>query len=144
MTQLSTADYINLITSIATAAGLFFAGWQILLSRKTTEGQFLLQIDQQLSAFDPIYKRLRMAHEHQEAPPPLAREDLIELREYMGALEILEILIANGSVSESVFKCIFAHRVNALVGHQQVCSEILEAAPARWQRFNQLAQRACA
>ncbi|PKO94454.1 MAG: hypothetical protein CVU16_02955 [Betaproteobacteria bacterium HGW-Betaproteobacteria-10] len=132
---------LGLIANAATAIGLFFTAIQVRQGSRTSQGQFLLTLDQQLSTFDNIYLRLRAYHEAGKECEALNADELLRVREYMGFLEIIEILIEGKSISEADFRAIFGHRVVALQNNRQVREEILAAAPHKWVKFSALSRR---
>lgn len=134
-------EFIGLFANVATAVGLFITAWQVRQGSKTSQGQFMLQLDQQLSTFDGIYLRLRRCHEKNAEFELLSEEELLAVREYMGFLEIIEILIEGGSISERDFKAIFGHRIIALNNNLQVRTEIISPAPHKWTKFESLVRR---
>lgn len=132
---------IGLVANVATAVGLLITAWQVRQGSKTSQGQFMLQLDQQLSTFDDIYLRLRRCHEKNAVFELLDEDELLAVREYMGFLEIIEILIEGGSISEHDFKSIFGHRIVALNNNSQVRNEIIDPAPHKWIKFESLVRR---
>lgn len=134
-------DLISLLADLATALGLLFTAYQVRKGARTSQGQFLLHLDQQFSDFDDIYIKIRRAHESDTECTAFNEDELLRVREYMGFLEIVEILLQGGSISEKDFKAVFGHRVVALVKNREIMHATVKKAPEKWRYFIQLANR---
>lgn len=134
-------EILNFAAQTATAAGLVFTAIQVRQGSRTSQGQFLLSLDQQLEAFDEIYYKIRSAHEHGSACMSFSDEEMLKVREYMGFLEIVEILIEGSSIREADFKSLFGHRIRALTKNDQIMAATVLKSPEKWTKFSKLVRR---
>ena len=122
--DLKPLDAGNIITAAGFAvafAGLIFAGRQLRASReaaeaarRTTEGQFLLNLIPLLRVHDGIHRKLYHGEAWKAGTQP-TRSEWLPVSEYMGVLEGIGVLARMDLVDLDVIDRLIGYRVRNLV-----------------------------
>lgn len=141
--QLDTSNLLTLIGFAGTIAGLIFASRQFAASKRATQGQFLLELNDHFWRFDRIYRSLyeyRKDGDQSRPWEPPDPDDWTTVAQYMGLFERCMVLIDNGVLNIATFERLYGYRFRDLVRPESVRKlyfSDLEAA-AGWGDFLEL------
>lgn len=115
--ELDTSNLLTLIGFAGTIAGLIFAARQFAASRRATQGQFLLELNDHFRHFDAIYRSLYENRKRASTSPPWKPpdDDWTAVAQYMGLFERCMVLIDNGVLNISTFERLYGYRFRDLV-----------------------------
>lgn len=134
----------EIATAVVTAAGLIFAGRQLLLGRRATqaaqrtaEGEFLLRLEEIFSQqhFRQVAGKLRRGggEWREEAAGPSAGE-WTDAVDYMGMLELMRALVRNRSITIGQVADYYEYRFRGVWASPALRAKLLENA-RYWRDF---------
>ena len=123
----------TLIGLILTGIGLSAIAYQLLLTRRLARNDFMLRFYEHVQHYNPIHLRLREWKE--TAAGPASPEEWNQVRRYMGLLEALEQLIADGVYPKERADRDYSHRVLAIVTNPVIYQQCLQEERLAWLDF---------
>lgn len=135
------------VAALATVAGIVFIWWQIREARKQTKGQFLLQLDDHFKSLEAVHQLLSGVDEWNPDEPSNHSLNVgrIELNQYMGLFERIEVLIEDGVIDISLFYRLYGYRLYLILKNEVIYMPLCQDEGAyRWQDFISLCKRVAA
>jgi hypothetical protein len=121
-------DVAAILAVLVAAAGLFYTGKQLELSRKAAGAELLLLVDEALREFDGTVLGLRDGS---------LKGDERDVQRLMGAMERLHFLVAKGLVDAADMDDMHGWRLEALLSNEYV-SVYIKDYPQQWRRLTDL------
>ena len=146
MGLLGSADFYVKLESVATAigvlltiAGLIYAGKQLRASRKISQGDFLLRLDEMFLSHKDVHVKLRPGGKWSKTKHgPDNIEEWAAEESYMGLFERIEILIENGVLDLGTVDRLYGYRIFNIVGNDIIRKSKLENERKSWEDFDKL------
>jgi hypothetical protein len=122
-----------------TAIGLFYAGYQIYISRKVARGEFLLHLDEILQQHDDTHIRLRPGGNWANSKSgPKSNKEWVAVERYMGLFERVNILVEDKIIDIDTIYRLYGYRVINISENEKIRQFKLEKESRSWEDFIRL------
>ena len=130
---------IALLGFIGTVVSILYAARQLRDSKRSTQGEFLLTIDEMLNRYDAVHKRLSPGGDLASGKS-ITMDEWRDIERYMGLFERIKILIDDGFIDIDRFDRTYGYRIESIISNKQIRKEKLEDRADGWREFNELVQ----
>jgi hypothetical protein len=131
-------DYVTAIGTVLTGIGLIFAGVQLQMSRKISRSEFLMHFKDKVQEHNQVHLRLRGAGWPDGRDGPETDGEWLEVSQYMGLLEGIQILIEDRILHIKDVDRLYSHRVFYIVNNEKIRRTYLEERAMHWHYFLRL------
>ena len=120
---------------IGVIIGLVYADFQFRATKRSTQGNFLLQFDQMLQTYDKVHKLMRPIGDWRSGKKKIEEDDWPDIERYMGIFERIKILIDDKFINLAVFDRLYGYRIDNILKTRQILNEKLIKRAYGWQDF---------
>lgn len=132
--NVSLGDILTGIGAIAAGIGVVYAAFQLRMSRKTAQGEFLFHLYDLMQKHNEVHLQLIEG----KFDANLSEGDWMKVDRYMGLFEHIQILIDDGILNVEIVDRVFSHRVHAIVTNNAIVKRNLNDQKDRWKDFLKL------
>ena len=141
MTIVELKDLATLIGVVIGAGSLLAAALNLMLTLRTNQAKFWLDLRSAFSKHDEVHQKLRPGGEWASGTGPTTSNESCQIEAYMGLFEHCEIMLSQKLIDEKTFHEIYSYRLSNLVASDWVRIEKLCRRGEYWKRFIDLLKR---
>ncbi|MDX1994051.1 MAG: hypothetical protein SF029_16820 [bacterium] len=132
-----TEIHVLLLTLIVTIVGVVYAGNQLHLSRRVSQGEFLLHLDEMMRVHDKVHRSLRPGGKWAKGNVgPINADEWADVESYMGLFERIKILIDRKILDIKLFDRLYGYRIDNIIANEVIVQTKLGSEEKEsWQDF---------